>query len=95
MAVSLVGLLWALWAWEFAQVCVDGKCLCQEGHCGTTTGTCSLTVLLSVGQACLVEKWLWSTDAAEVDSYNEPLTPEGVKEATGEATHAGILGFSR
>eukprot|EP00434_Breviolum_minutum_P023991 symbB.v1.2.021173.t1/scaffold1779.1/size154953/1 len=42
--------------------CVHGQCLCQEGHCGTTTGVCSLTV----------------------------LTPEGIQEAAGEATDAGI-----
>ena len=30
-----------------SQECVHGQCLCQEGHCGTTTGVCSLTV------------WIW------------------------------------
>ena len=31
------------------------------------------------------------THPTEVDSYNQPLTPEGIQEATGEATDAGKL----
>ena len=34
-------------------------------------------------------------EPAEVDSYNQPLTPEGIQQATGKATDAGKLASPR
>ncbi|CAK9078752.1 Uncharacterized protein SCF082_LOCUS37607 [Durusdinium trenchii] len=52
-----------------------GPTVCVDGKCLCQEGHCGTTT---------------GTCSLTVDSYNEPLTPEGVKEATGEATHAGI-----
>ena len=34
-------------------------------------------------------------EPAQVDSYNQPLTPEGIQQATGKATDAGKLASPR